>query len=115
MALLGKAELDALPALKTEDVDVPELGGTLRVREWSADDGDDWSICVEEHREKGMNVVRAAAIAVSLVDEHGERICSMNGDVEKIKKWPHAAVRRVYDVIHRMNRIGEKAEDAEKN
>lgn len=117
MGLLTKEQLLPETPLLTEDVDVPELGGTVRVKKWGGNDGDDYEIYIGNIPNRDGHLVRAAAIAASIVDENGDRIFNMNGDVEKINAtWPHSAIKRVHAVIRRMNPTGSEAvEDSEKN
>ena len=118
MALLNLEQLRAVPALETRDVDVPELGGTVRVRAWTGADRDEWNhLCLKRPKDGDGDPrgIRAAAIVVSLVDEDGKRLLSAK-DVAIVDEWADAAVETVWNVVRETNRIGNQAvEEAEKN
>lgn len=118
MALLNLEQLRAVPALETRDVDVPELGGTVRVRAWTGADKDQFDYLLDKRpkTEKGdIRGVRAAAIVASLVDETGQRLLTAD-DISRVEGWPDGAVERLWDAVSEMNRLGTNAvEEAEKN
>lgn len=113
--LLGKAELLQRPPLTTEDLEVPEFGGTVRLRQWTGDDHDAFGRAVHDIKFDGA--MYAAALAVSAVDENGNRLFDTNGDIAAIAKaWPKTALERVWSVVQRMNHVGTAGiESAEKN
>lgn len=116
MSLLTKESLLTKPILETEDVVLPEFGGVVRVRQWLGEDKDDWQIYVSALK-GDAHKLRAAAVAASLVGDDGNRVFNMNGDVDSINAtWPASAIERVWEVVARLNKIGQKeVEDAEKN
>jgi hypothetical protein len=115
MTLLGKAELLQRPSLPTEDVELPEFGGAIRFRQWTGDDHDAFGRVCDGMKFDGA--VYAAGVAVSAVDENGNRMFDLNGDIAHIAKaWPQHVLRRAWSVIQRMNAIGKAGlESAEKN
>jgi len=136
MGLLNKASFETLPQLATEDVALPSFGGELRLRDWNGVDRDDfeylmarrgtsetWETIVRDaagHETKKQHAdgrgIRAAAIAVSAVDENGERLFNMNGDVERISQWPSNDLLLASDIVFRRNKIsGDAIDDAKKN
>jgi len=114
MALLGKDFQP--PPLATEDVELPEFGDSLRIRQWSGATREDLFAILRKHGDD-TRFNRAAAVAVSAVDESGERVFDSNGDVERIQAtWPASAIERVWSRIASINYVGEKGvKDAEKN
>lgn len=113
--LLGKDALLQRPSLPTEDVELPEFNGSLRIRAWTGADHDAFGQAVANLKFDG--VMYAAAIAASAVKENGDRVFDMNGDIKKIAEaWPKPVLERVWKRIERLNGMGESAvEDAEKN
>lgn len=113
--LLGKEQLLQSPSLATQDVELPEFGGTLRIREWTGADNDAFGKAVDGIKFDGA--MFAAAVAVSAVDDRGNRLFDMNGDLTRIAStWPKSALQRVWNAVQSMNRIGQQGlEDAEKN
>ena len=118
MALLNLEQLRAVPALETRDVDVPELGGTVRVRAWTGADKDEWDYLIANRGNKvagDPRGIRSIAIVVSVVDEDGNRMLT-ESDVSTVGAWPTSAVDSVWTAIAELNRLGAGAvEDAEKN
>ena len=111
--MLTKEQIFAARDLQTEDVDVPEWGGAVRV-----------SVMSGKTREALMDVLQepqatsrfqALMLASTIVDEDGTPIFC-EGDIEKLRdKSPDVLVRLV-DVAMRLNKLGAKSvDDAEKN
>lgn len=115
MALLGKEQLLQRPSLPTEDVDLPEFGGSVRVRAWTGADFDAFAQAVQGFKFDGA--MFAASVATSAVNEQGDRMFDLNGDVQRIAStWPKAALQRTWEVVRRLNNLGKDGlEDAEKN
>lgn len=116
MSLLGKEALLSRPPLKTEDVELPEFGGSIRVRQWTGAEWDEWQVYVSKLN-RDIRTMRAAGIAASVINDDGSLMFNMNGDIESINSsWPASAIERVWDAVRTINRIGkEELEEAEKN
>ncbi len=119
--LLGKADIIECEDLETEDVDVPEWGGTLRVRQMNALDRDSFDLYVVRLKEDGKSSevnrrnLRAALFVRSVIDEEGERVFS-DDDVETVGRKNGVAVDRVFAVASRLSLMGkDDAGDIEKN
>lgn len=115
MALLGKEQFAQPPCLPTEDIDVPEFGGQMRVRAWTGAEYDEFGKAVKDFTFDGA--MFSAAIAASAVTESGDKLFDMNGDIERISKtFRKTTLESAYEVIRRMNRLGkDELENAEKN
>lgn len=113
--LLGKEQLLQRPSLPTEDVDLPSFGGSVRLRAWTGADHDAFAAAV--HAFKFDGAMFAAALATSAVNENGDRLFDLNGDVQRLAAaWPKPDLEIVWDAVRRMNRLGKEGlEDAEKN
>ncbi len=117
--LLTRGEILAIEDLKTEDVDVPEWGGTVRVRELTGEQRDAFEAgCFHTD---GANVstnfknLRAKLIARSVINEAGELEFSEK-DVKELGKKSGAALDRVFGVCKRISRILDSdIEDLVKN
>lgn len=115
MPLLGKAAILAANDLKFEDVEVPEWGGTVRIRVMSGLERDAWeaSFLTAALAGKGgglagsMQNVRARLVAQTAVDEAGERLFS-DADMTDLGKKSAAALDRVFAVAQRMNGLNER-------
>lgn len=127
MALLNHAAIVAAEDLKFEDVDVPEWGGTVRLRELRASERDHYEATTFKIRlevvdgksvqrfEPNTENARARLVACCLVDEEGNR-CFGDDEVEALGKKSASALQRLFEVAQRINGIGPKAaEEAEKN
>lgn len=118
MNMLTKDQILTAQDLKTEVVEVPEWGGTVRVSEMS---GQDYAAFVEtafpgEDADKGQAKHFASTlVAFCVVDEAGERIFSVS-DIDALARKSKTALERVFEVADRLNVITKKArEAAEKN
>lgn len=113
--LLTKDQMTQRPSLPYEDVDVAEFGGSVRLRKWTGADHDAFGAAVAAMKFDGA--MYAAAIAASAINENGDRVFDMNGDIQKIAaSWTKTSLEKTYSVIRRMNSLGaEGLEAAEKN
>lgn len=119
MGLLTKGDIIAAQDLKSEDVEVPEWGGTVRVQEMSGFARDQYDASLIAYREaiaKGEPVpsVRSALCAAAIVDVDGNLVFTTKADIEALGKKNAAGLNRVFDAAARLNRMGE-AEDTQKN
>lgn len=111
-ALLTKAAILAAQDLKHEDVEVPEWGGTVRVRGFSGAERDAFeaSFATPELyaavKAKGPSAIseniRARLVAFCAVDEAGALLFT-DADVVELGKKSAAALDRVYAVAQRLN------------
>lgn len=117
--LLGREAILAATSLKTEDVEVPEWGGTVRVRELTGTELDAYQASMRQ--QKGKNYVlneaniRAKLVVRSVVGDEGERLFS-DQDAAALGKLSAAALDRVFEVAARLSRISdEDVEEMAKN
>ncbi len=110
--LLSKADILSADDLVTERVAVPEWGGEVIVAVMSAADRDLLELSVPDSgtkKERFANL-RARTVALTAVDEQGQRLFTME-DVEALGKKSCRALRRLYNVASRLNGLG--AEEVE--
>jgi len=92
--------------LPTEDVSVPEWGGTVRVRGLTGAERDVFEASIVEQRGKkarvNMKNMRATLVALTLVDEDGKRLISET-DVEALGQKSGVALDRVVRVALRLS------------
>lgn len=114
MSLLSRDEILEAADITTEDVDVPEWGGTVRVMALSGWERDKFEAALVSGRGRNRSVkldnVRAKMVATSIVDEHGERMFS-DADVAALGRKSAAALQRVFEVAQRLSGLSD--EDAE--
>ena len=100
--------------LPTEDVEVPEWGGTVRVRGLTGAERDAFEASIVEQRGKkthfNMVNLRARLVALSVVDEDGKRVFS-DSDVKALGHKSAVALQRVFKAAQRLS--GLTAEDVE--
>lgn len=92
--------------LKTEEVDVPEWGGLVLVRELNGQQRDEWeaSLAVQRGKQMVPDVanMRAKLVARSVVGEDGEPVFSQQ-DVSALGELSAAALDRVFEVASRLS------------
>ena len=97
-------------ALKTEEVDVPEWGGTVRVRELRGRERDEWeaSLAVQRGKQMVPDVanMRAKLVARSVVGEDGEPVFTQQ-DVSALGELSASALDRVFEVASRLSGLSE--------
>ncbi len=114
MAFLSRDEILQAQDLPTEDVPVLEWGGVCRVRGLTGAERDAFEQSIVETRGKNtrMNLrnIRAKLVALTVVDEDGNRIFS-DEDAEALGKKSAAALDRIFAVAQRLS--GLRPEDVE--
>lgn len=116
--LTREAILQAVDLL-TEDVEVPEWGGIVRVRGLTGAERDrfEGSVVQVKGRKAAMNLhnLRARLVALTAIDEDGERLFSSK-DVEALGEKSAAALERVFSAAQRLSGLSdEDVEELTKN
>lgn len=121
MALTRDELLKKKAAKRIEEVQVPEWGGSVFVRELSAAERDAFETSMVQLDRKGkvqghnLANVRARLAVFALCDEHGERMFG-DGDAEALGELSASALQRVFEVAQRLSGISnEDVEELEKN
>ena len=111
---LGRDAILAAKSLRTEEVAVPEWGGTVLVRELSGRERDEWEASLAVMRGKTMVPdvanIRAKLAARTIVGDDGEPVFTQQ-DVAALGELSAAALDRVFDVASRLS--GLNPEDVE--
>lgn len=114
MTLLGRDAILSASDATTEDVDVPEWGGTVRVRGLSGTERDQFesSMLVKrgKHRDVSLVNARAKLVSLAVIDENGERVFS-DSDVVALGHKSAAALTRVYEVASRLSGLSDEDVD----
>ncbi|WP_284459685.1 hypothetical protein [Cupriavidus campinensis] len=114
MAILSKAAILGAADLKTEDVEVPEWGGSVRVAVMSGLARDNW-ISRQGDGKVPYSVFTARVLVSTVVDEDGQPVFD-EADIETLRGKNQAAMDRVLAVALRLNGLAASAvEEAEKN
>lgn len=113
-ALLTKDQILAAEDLPHEDVKVPEWGGTVRVRALTGDERDAYEIAMVEGREASKKSgqltdahIRASLVAMSLVNDQGERLFT-SAEIARLGRKSAAALDRCYGVAVRLSRLSAR-------
>ncbi|HEY1188532.1 MAG TPA: hypothetical protein VGE74_12845 [Gemmata sp.] len=119
--LLSAAEILAAPDVQMERVEVPEWGGSLYVREFSAgqrEQFDDLLTAGADGEDEGevkadTRNVRCRVVALTACDDKGQLLFTVEQATALATK-SNAAISRVWDVAARLNRLRAKDRDDEK-
>jgi hypothetical protein len=100
----------AAAALRTEEVDVPEWGGVVLVRELRGRERDEWeaSLAVQRGKQMVPDVanMRAKLVARCIVNGDLEPVFSQQ-DVAALGELSAAALDRVFEVASRLSGLSE--------
>lgn len=120
MGLLGRDAIIAAVDLETADVEVPEWGGSVRVRTITAQDRERFSALSRAEKDAETDIgFQALFVAFCAVDEAGALLFPSAADRQALAGKNAYALSRVFLAAWKLNRMGsEKApavEEAEKN
>lgn len=112
--LLSRDDILSCEDLPRERVHVPEWGGDVEVRGLTGAERDAFEQTVVETRGKNTRVnlrnIRARLVALTVVDERGNRLFA-DGDVEALGRKSASALNRVFEVAQRLS--GLRQEDVD--
>ena len=119
MSLLSKTAILAAQDLQTEDVEVPEWGGTVRVRSFTGRERDAFeaSMVRGEGRDRKVDLtnMRARLVGLTVIDETGQRLFT-DDEVDLLGAKSGAALDRVFAVAQKLNGLsGADVEELSKN
>ena len=104
----------AAATLKTEEVAVPEWGGTVLVRELSGRQRDEFeaSLAVQRGGKMVSDVrnMRAKLVIRSMVSEDGQPVFPPE-DVDTVGELPAAGLDRVFEVASRLSGLSERDQE----
>ena len=114
IGLLSRDAILAAPDIETEDVHVPEWGGTVRVRGLTAKQRDTFEAGLLVTKGQGRNATqavslanaRARLVALSVVDADGAPLFT-TADLFALGEKSGAAIDRVFAVASRLSGIGD--------
>lgn len=114
MKLLTRDAILQAEDLPTEDIEVEEWGGAVRVRALTGAERDAFEQSIVEQRGKSTRVnmrnIRAKLVALTVVDGDGKRLFS-DKDAELLGKKSAMALNRVFEVAQKLS--GLSPEDME--
>ena len=119
MTLLTKSAILAANDLKSQDIDVPEWGGAVRVRAFTGRERDAFEASMVrgdgKDRKVDLTNMRARLVALSVVDEAGQRVFT-DDEVDLLGAKSGAALDRVFAAAQELNGLsGADVEALTKN
>ena len=119
MSLLSKTAILAANDLKSEDVEVPEWGGAVRVRSFTGRERDAFeaSMVRGEGRDRKVDLtnMRARLVGLTVIDETGQRLFT-DEEVDLLGAKSGAALDRVFAIAQKLNGLsGSDVEELSKN
>lgn len=109
--LLTRDQILGTQDLGFEDVDVPEWGGTVRVKMLTGTERDafEQELVIRQGKKTQVNLtnIRARLVALCVADENGQRLFSQ-ADVTELGKKSSLALNRVFAVAQRLNGLTEE-------
>ncbi|MEO5331317.1 MAG: hypothetical protein H7839_04785 [Magnetococcus sp. YQC-5] len=115
MAILGRQQILDVQDLQTVDVDVPEWGGTVRLRMMSGTEREEMDAFFRTPPEERVAGSRVMLVALCAVDESGGRLFSV-ADLQPLSTKSGSALDLLSTAAMKMNKLGSYAEgEAEKN
>ena len=119
MTLLSKTAILTAQDLQTEDVEVPEWGGAVRVRSFTGRERDAFesSMVRGEGRDRKVDLTnrRARLVGLTVIDETGQRLFT-DEEVDLLGAKSGAALDRVFAIAQKLNGLsGSDVEELSKN
>ena len=118
MKLLAAADILDKDDSHYEDVEVPEWGGTVRVRSLTADERDAFDESITklvgngkyQTREIVMKGIRAKLVARSLINDKGERLFT-DAQVEALGRKNATVLDRLFSIAQRVSALSKEEVD----
>lgn len=111
MALLSREQILAATALPEEEVNVPEWGGSVRVRGLTGAQRDHYeSTLIQQKgdkRELNLRNARAKLVAMACVDQKGGKLFT-SSDVEALGQLSASALNRIWEAARRLSGLGDE-------
>jgi len=119
MSLLSKTAILAANDLKSEDIEVPEWGGAVRVRSFTGRERDAFeaSMVRGEGRDRKVDLtnMRARLVGLTVIDETGQRIFT-DDEVDLLGAKSGAALDRIFAIAQKLNGLsGADVDELSKN
>jgi hypothetical protein len=114
MALLTKEEIFNADDMKTEDIEVPEWGGTVRISMmtgWARDSYEASLYNTNKGEADNFDNLRARFLSFCVVNEEGKLMFNQK-DILKLGAKSAAALDRVFDAATALNSTNEEGMEA---
>ena len=119
MTLLSKTAILAAQDLQTEDVEVPDWGGAVRVRSFTGRERDAFeaSMVRGDGRDRRVDLtnMRARLVGLTVIDESGQRLFT-DEEADLLGAKSGAALDRVFAIAQKLNGLsGADVDELTKN
>jgi hypothetical protein len=120
MTILKRNAFASVPR-KTVELEVPEMGGSIRLREMSGTERDQFEVAAFREGADGKQKVdpmflRARLVASCLVDDKDNRLYRADEIEQLSNDLPAGILARLFEAAQKLNGVDSKAvENAEKN
>lgn len=115
MELLSKSAIIGAADLKHEDVDVPEWGGTVRVRTMTGTERDEFRAATARDGGIPISEFSAALLATTIIDASGARLFTLD-EMAVLRAKSATSLDALTAVAMRLSGLGANAvKDAAKN
>ncbi|GGV80494.1 hypothetical protein [Streptomyces thermoviolaceus] len=117
VAYLSAEQILDADDLPWEDVEVPEWGGTVRVRGMSGTDRDRFEAAMlskdmkSVSKDTALERYRARLAAACLVDDTGKRLFRSDAEIKRLGEKSAQALQRVVDVASRLSGLTQEDQD----
>ena len=112
MSLLSRDDILNKDDRKTEEVHVPEWGGSVLVRSLSGRERDEFEASTvkikQGKQEQNYDNFRARFVALCVVDESGQRLFKTRQEVQMLGNKSVAALQRVFNKAQELNGMSEQ-------
>lgn len=113
---LGREDILSKKGGKLIELEVPEWGGTVHLREMTASERDAFEqASLDKSGSARLINIRARLASISLCDFSGKRLFS-DADIAALGELPASALDRIFDASMKLNKISKQdVDDLEKN
>ena len=120
MKYLSRDEILSRTDFKSEDVEVPEWGGTVVVKAMTGSERDAFEASILETRKGGSTVkldnIRAKLVAKTAIDPETKKPLFTSADIEVLGSKSAAALDRIFGVAQRLSKLSDSdIKELEKN
>lgn len=105
--ILTKDQILQADDKRTERVEVPEWGGTVIVRTLTGTERDLFEESILRDGRQDFKGIRAKLVALSVVDEHGNRLFAFD-EAELLGEKAAPAIDRLFGIAQRLSGFTEK-------
>lgn len=109
MRILTKEQIEAIDDMtsKTVEVEVPEWGGSVRLRPMTVTELDEYSNAIVRAKLTGLADFRSRLVAYCMCDSNGVRLFNEK-DIQGLAKHNAVIVNRLYEECDKLNDISPR-------